>query len=453
MADEDWAAPSLATSCVRIEAIAERLLQYASPVIAFSLSGNPSLPVAALAELSHHDQVDVRRNVARRVGERFAAECDGLMEVAHKLIMDPDPAVRIELVRVARVPDQIRVIALEDPEESVREVLARAWINPSRAHHFRLLNDESGLVRSAACSPCHPSPPQQILESFIENPQTRAAAICHITLTEEMASRMICDLDPEVRSAFAAHPQIPQAAAEELASDVDGVVISALAMNEEVSEAIRNRACTKIASEKYELSMLVGFSLIDNSWADRSLFPRLRATVGEVWDRYIDSPFPWVRKILASESLKLPMVAVQALLRDPDPEVQVIAASCADTISSEDLKRIVAENGEGGKIRHLTNCDLTDREEFPVEALEQFGRSTVELRKLAARVSRSENLLGLLARDTDPAVRARTAQNPHVSRKDLAALLMDNNSSVAVYAGMNPSLPEEWIEEMIEGIG
>ncbi|MET8830393.1 hypothetical protein ABZX40_33450 [Streptomyces sp. NPDC004610] len=266
----------------------------------------------------------------------------------------------------------------------------------------------------------------------------------HAGLTPALAAELARDPDEEVRAAVALNPALPQALRDELAAEHHDEVRYALLVSAHTPEPDRKRLYEETSAapggDWFPLDAVLGAA-----WMGHELGWLRRASAGERL-RYAGSPLAFLRRAVASRSDGLPGDAVLRLLRDPDPQVQRIAALRAVSPPPGELERVVREHGDHRKIRP----GILGRPDFPPEAFPRLASSPrAPLRAAAAATALAPHLLERLAADCEPPVRAAAAGNPGLPPHCLARLLTDEAPGVPEAAGTSACLPVEWMNALV----
>ncbi len=449
-----WAATVMAGKRTDLtEQLALALLELDYDEVAVALGGNRSLPASVRIRLAGHPAARIRQAAARSCYPPPGPGCETPPALLASLATDPDPDVRALVAVHPSTPDSERTWLATDPDVKVRTALATRWHTPTPAVHRALLTDSEPAVRAAACSEWAPAPPADLHLTLLAAPETRAKAARHVELTPALAAELARDPDEDVRAAVAGRPELPVTLREELAAEQNWAVRLELLLSPHLPQETRARLYEEVcaADDDHDEWFLVE-AVLDAAWMGSHQLSWLHeAPVTDQLD-LLDSPFRYLRRAVARHAGELPEDVVTRLLRDPDPQVQKIAAHYAKNPPAGELERIVRDFGDHLKIRP----GIAERPDFPVDALVRLATakdSHPRLWRIIAGAALPPATLEALARDPLPTVRAAAAANPALPAHCLPALLADADPNVSEAAGSSANLPVAWMEELLTAEG
>ncbi|MFD9106705.1 hypothetical protein ACFVZN_37240 [Streptomyces virginiae] len=447
-----WGAKEIAGRRERMTVqLATALMETGTSEVAAALGRNRYLPAPIRWQLAAHTDAEVRKAAVRRFAwPPTKPGCEVPITLLTHLAADPDPHVRSEVAAHGDTPDDVRTRLASDPVVEVRSAVATWWTRPTADVHRALLSDTESSVRKAAASPWHPVPPADLHMALLADPATRSLVAAHVRLTAELAVELARDPDEDVRAAVAGNPQLPQALCDELATEHSAAVRFSLLVSRHTPAETRTRLYEEVlAGAEEDDEWFVTDGLLSTAWMGHYLRWLAQAAVEEKLT-LVDSPLAFLRYGVASCAGSLPEEAAEHLLNDPDPYVQKIAALYANSPSAAHLERIVWEHGDHRKI----HPGILGRPDFPRQAYQRFATSeNPQLRAAAAAATLPADILGKLAVDDAPEVRAAAASNPSLPLHCLPPLLADEQRNVAEEAGTSPRMPVEWMEALLSAEG
>lgn len=447
-----WAAAEMAWNQQRMtEELAAELLDLDDCRVAEGLARNQQLPLVVLRRLTTHVSADVRQAAVHELRHDEPTACCDLAAELAVLANDPSAFVRSAVAGHDDTPDDIRTALLSDPDADVRRALALGWCMPPPSAFRAMLTDPEPEVRVAALA-YRRVPPADLHPALVAAPETRALVAPLVELTTESATELARDRDERVRAAVTLNPGLPSLLRAELEAEHNCPVRYAALTSPHTDHDTRVRLYAEVcaATDADDATWRYTESYVSHAWSSGDLAWLARSPVA---DRLavLNSPLAYLRCGVAMNTADLPADAFARILRDPDPEVQRVAALYATAIRPDDLERIVREHGDFGKFAN----GIKGRADFPEGAYLRFATSEdAALREAAAARDLPPAMLDILAADPDPFVREATAVNPGLPSGSLARLLANHPSpSTAAAVGASVHLPREWMEALLTAEG
>ncbi|WP_328718022.1 hypothetical protein OHT52_00265 [Streptomyces sp. NBC_00247] len=410
-----------------------------------SLALNRALPHAHRMTLARHPDPGIRVALA-------VAAADAPREMFERLLADPDPRVREQVVENDHVPEDLRARSAADPDPGVRAALAQWWPGAPEAVRRILLTDPDDSVRAGACSTYYrrlprPVPPADLVPALLADPVTRAGAVRHTALDAEAASRLADDPDEDVRRELAAHPGIPSSVRDVLAEDPSALVRLRVFARPDTPPSTRAAIHARIVTHGSDW-LADHLDYLDDDAPERELTHHLAwaelRSLRLPWVTadplpHVDSPYACFRASAAMSDC-LPEQVVARLLHDEESDVRTtMALHARDRIDPATAERIDRSH------RPAKRTAWRPADEFPLPAAVLRLLATdpePRMRQLATREpDLPSELLRALAADSDPGVRRTVAAHPGVPLRELTRLLADPSEQVATAAAGNPVLP------------
>jgi hypothetical protein len=413
------------------------------------LAAHPHLPPAVQLALAGDADPGVRGRLAEgaeyftTVGVHGRLLPDPLArEVYELLTCDPEPKVRRALAFNCRLPEDLRVRMLDDPDARTAAIAASQWPSVPAGRIQELLSRVTGHFG------------RQMLLLRLDGPLPVEAAYALVAETDSAVdgtSRSegllrqvaeVADLDtgltdrflatPDLRAAVAANPTLPPEHLADLARDPDNRVRAAVAARRGLDPVLRESIPVDYDDRS---SSVVGWLLTEDlSAADRMEFARSRHQI--------------FRKTLAMRP-DLPDDVVGILADDESFPVRLFVCERQPNAPGRLLARIAE------KWTSYSRWDMLDHKNFPADAATRLARSddAQDRAVSAAHPGLPADTIEALLTDENDAVRRRAATNPAVPAHRLAELLGTADRSVAAGAAANPSLPLTAMHRILDRAG
>ncbi|WP_328444296.1 hypothetical protein OG780_02860 [Streptomyces sp. NBC_00386] len=413
------------------------------------LAAHPHLPPAVQLALAGDADPGVRGRLAEgaeyftTVGVHGRLLPDPLArEVYELLTCDPESKVRRALAFNCRLPEDLRVRMLDDPDARTAAIAASQWPSVPAGRIQELLSRVTGHFG------------RQMLLLRLDGPLPVEAAYALVAETDSAVdgtSRSegllrqvaeVADLDtgltdrflatPDLRAAVAANPTLPPEHLADLARDPDNRVRAAVAARRGLDPVLRESIPVDYDDRS---SSVVGWLLTEDlSAADRMEFARSRHQI--------------FRKTLAMRP-DLPDDVVGILADDESFPVRLFVCERQPNAPGRLLARIAE------KWTSYSRWDMLDHKNFPADAATRLARSddAQDRAVSAAHPGLPADTIEALLTDENDAVRRRAATNPAVPAHRLAELLGTADRSVAAGAAANPSLPLTAMHRILDRAG
>ncbi|MFD5514762.1 hypothetical protein [Streptomyces sp. NPDC127066] len=413
------------------------------------LAAHPHLPPAVQLALAGDTDPGVRGRLAEgaeyftTVGVHGRLAPDPLArEVYELLTCDPEPKVRRALAFNRRLPEDLRVGMLDDPDARTAAIAASEWPSAPAGRIRELLSRVTGHFG------------RQMLLLRLDGPLPVEAAHALVAEIDSMAdgtSRSegllrqvaeVADLDtgltdrflatPDLRAAVAANPTLPPEHVADLARDPDNQVRAAVAARRGLDPVLRESIPVDYDDRS---SSVVGWLLTEDlSAADRMAFARSRHQI--------------FRKTLALRP-DLPDDVVGILADDESFAVRLFVCERQPNAPGRLLARIAE------KWTSYSRWDMLGHKNFPADAATRLARSddTQDRAVAAAHPGLPAETIEALLTDENDAVRCRAATNPAIPVGRLTELLGAADRFVASGAAANRSLPLTAMQRILDRAG
>jgi hypothetical protein len=343
-------------------------------------------------------------------------------------------------------PDELIRLA-GDPDAEIRKLMIQRWPEPPPDIVRAWLTDEDDEVRTTAMVWIRDAPPPDLIDALLADPATSAETLKFVDLTPELIERFAASADDFEQYRLAGHPGLPADVARRLAGSDQEMFHIGLLMNEVTPADVRAELFT---AAQEVMGTPQGFTTgyyLYNAWRDSKEVLWLRDAPLEKRLRYLDSPYGFLRTIVATGK-DLPPWAVEKLMSDSSALVQNVTAAFHDSVPGAALEKLFREHGDLAGFKPT----LTEHPCFPADALIQYAHSTdARLRARATdHAGLPAELVEILATDSEPNVRSRAAAHPGISAWRLGRLLADPDEAVVEAAAASPVLPVPYMHAILD---
>ncbi|MFG2429092.1 hypothetical protein [Streptomyces sp. NPDC048590] len=401
------------------------------------LAANPGIPRSVQDVLARDADPKVRMRLAEGAEFFTTVGLHGIKypaplphDLYELLARDPEPMVRRALAFNRQLPDDLRIMLLDDPDGRTAGIAATEWPSVPVGRITQLLDFTGSFGQQLLLGRLDGPLPAETAHALLAGIDAAAAdgedpdtdLLCRIakvtSLTPELTARFLAGA--QLRAAVAGNATLPPELVAELANDPDNGVRAAIAVRRGLEPALRESIPVEYDDRS---SAVVDWLLSDDLSRDD-----LVALAG--------SRHQILRKTLAMRP-DLPDEAVQVLAEDESFAVRLFVCERQPNAPARLLAR-TADEWAG-----YSRWDLLAHKNFPGDAAVRLTRSAdpADRAVAAAHPGLPAETLDALLADGDATVRRRAAANPALGPGRVVELLASSDPAVAAAAAGNPVLP------------